>query len=236
MKKVLISLLIILIPLALSCGSTTGSDDKTSGYTVSGKVVDASGAGITNVTVSLANVSLQKQATTNTQGNYTFESIPDGTYSVAPVKEGYIFSPLLRNVTVNGTNVTVANFTGSTDGGAGEATFNLTGTWIYSMSNLTVQGVCPVGSPVTENCTITQTNNSFTLVSSAGSYSGIVSGPEYSGATTPTVVDDEGGVATNYITVTASSETSASGTGSSVYAHPSGDQCVWTYDVNPHKE
>lgn len=231
MKKVLISLLIILIPLALSCGSTTGSDDKTSGYTVSGKVVDASGAGITNVTVSLVNESLQKQATTNAQGNYTFESIPDGTYSVAPVKEGYIFSPLLRNVTVSGTNLTVANFTGSTDGGVGEATFNLTGTWVYSMSNLTVQGVCPVGSPVTEDCTITQTDNSFTLVSSAGSYSGIVSGTDYSGATSLTVVDDEGGTMINYIAFSASSETSASGTGSSVYTHPSGYQCIWTYDI-----
>jgi len=234
MKKVLIPLLVILVPLAFNCSSTTGSDDendKTSGYTVTGKVVDASGAGIINVTVSLASESLQKQATTNAQGNYTFENISNGTYSVAPVKGGYIFSPLLRNVTVNGTNLTVANFTSSTDGGTGEATFNLTGTWVYSMSNLAVQGNCPVGSPITEDCTITQSDNSFTLESSAGSYSGTVSGADYSCATSLTVVDDEGGTAINYITFTTSSETSASGTGSSVYNHPSGSQCIWTYGI-----
>jgi hypothetical protein len=53
--------------------------------------------GIPNVTVSLNPGS---PTTTNTNGNYTFSGLADGTFTVTPTKSNYSFNPVLSNVTV----------------------------------------------------------------------------------------------------------------------------------------
>ncbi len=54
-----------------------------------------------------------KSATTTADGsgNFTFTSIVNGTYTIAPSKTGYAFAPSSKSVTVNGTNVTGVTFT-----------------------------------------------------------------------------------------------------------------------------
>ena len=48
--------------------------------------------------------------TADSSGNYTFNSVLAGTYSVTPTKPGVIFVPGTQNVSVSGSNVTGVNF------------------------------------------------------------------------------------------------------------------------------
>lgn len=66
-------------------------------WTISGRVTDASGAGIPSVTVS-AGSSLN--TTTDANGNYTFTGLTAGTYNISPSRYLYAFSPSSRTVTV----------------------------------------------------------------------------------------------------------------------------------------
>lgn len=47
----------------------------------------------------------------NSNGNYTFTGLSNGTYTVTPAKAGYSFTPENRSVTISGANVTGKNFT-----------------------------------------------------------------------------------------------------------------------------
>ena len=57
----------------------------------------------------------------NSNGNYSFKNIANGTYMLYVGKEGYNFSPDYHAIFVNGSNVTGKNFTGtaSENGGGG---------------------------------------------------------------------------------------------------------------------
>jgi hypothetical protein len=77
-------------------------------YSISGRVIDASGNPIAGVTVSALGSS---SATTGSDGYYTIW-LPAGTYTVIPSKSGYTFSPPSRTVTVP-PNATGVDFTGS---------------------------------------------------------------------------------------------------------------------------
>jgi len=77
-------------------------------YSISGRVIDASGNPIAGVTVSALGSS---SATTRSDGYYTIW-LPAGTYTVVPSKSGYTFSPPSRTVTVP-PNATGVDFTGS---------------------------------------------------------------------------------------------------------------------------
>jgi uncharacterized protein (TIGR03437 family) len=50
-------------------------------------------------------------ASADSSGNYTFAGLANGTYTLAPSKSGYSFTPPNQSVTVNGKNVSAANFT-----------------------------------------------------------------------------------------------------------------------------
>jgi len=92
-------------------------------YTISGKVKTATGADLPGIIVTLSGPS-SKAVTTNSNGNYSFSGFSNGSYTVAPSKFDYLFTPEIRNVTVNGSNVTGRNFT--------ESVPDLTGTWNLS--------------------------------------------------------------------------------------------------------
>mgnify|MGYP000104495190 CR=1 FL=1 len=83
-------------------------------FDISGKITDSNGNAISNVTVALSN---GKTATTNSNGNYRFDNIDSGTYSIAPNRTNYTFTPSSRTVTgprqpLNTTpDVTGQNFT-----------------------------------------------------------------------------------------------------------------------------
>ena len=80
--------------------------------TISGSITPAaSGSG--------ANITLAQNGTTvgttlaDANGNYVFSSVANGTYTVAPAKSGFVFSPATQTVSVVGANATVPAFTAS---------------------------------------------------------------------------------------------------------------------------
>jgi len=78
------------------------------GYTISGRVVDTIGAGISGVIV---RADSSHTATTDTAGNYTLSGLMAGVYTVQPSKNGYAFCPINRRVNIS-SNIANQNFTG----------------------------------------------------------------------------------------------------------------------------
>ena len=52
-----------------------------------------------------------KSATTDANGAYSFSGLPNGSYTIAPSKPGYMFTPASAPVTVNASSVSGLNFT-----------------------------------------------------------------------------------------------------------------------------
>jgi hypothetical protein len=78
-------------------------------FTISGSITPAaSGAGST---VALTqNGTALASSTADANGNYSFASLANGTYTITPTKTGFTFSPTSQSVTVNGANQTAVNF------------------------------------------------------------------------------------------------------------------------------
>jgi hypothetical protein len=79
-------------------------------YTVSGSVEDASGNPLAGVTVTGQN---GETALTNSLGQYTL-SVSGGNASVAPAKQGFMFSPSMLELNLNG-NLAGQDFTALQD-------------------------------------------------------------------------------------------------------------------------
>lgn len=121
--------------LLLGCGggSDGGDDDNNildpnggdgggggSGYTVSGRCLTADGDPIPGVDVGVFNNEKQIVTVTDSNGNFTLEDVPNGSYGLTPSKVDYVFEPEYRVVIVNGKNITSQNFTGTASGGGGD--------------------------------------------------------------------------------------------------------------------
>ena len=144
------------------------------------------------------------------------------------MKKYYFITTLLLVLTLN------AFFAGDLI----SATYDLTGTWNYTLSNNWANGDtgCRPAPDTTGTCEINQTGNTFTLSYTSGvtcnpaescTFEGTVADDVYTCQTTD-IVDEEGGTATSTIEFTASSDRMAAGSGNSVYTHPSGDwECHW---------
>jgi hypothetical protein len=118
------------------------------------------------------------------------------------------------------------------------ATYDLSGTWNYTLSDCwAVGGInCDPGPEASVTCVISQTGDYFVFAFTSGvvcsppescTFTGSVAGNLYTCSTTD-IVDNENGSVTSTIVFTAESETSASGSGTSRYTHPSGLwECNW---------
>ncbi len=84
-------------------------------YSISGTVVGTNGLGIGGITLTLSGAS-SVTATTDTNGNYAFSGLVNGSYTLAPsiAAPGYTFAPQSRTVTIDYANVTGQNFTVTT--------------------------------------------------------------------------------------------------------------------------
>jgi len=89
-------------------------------YTVYGGIVDEGGNGMPDIMVGLAGDNLSLTTITDGQGAFSFSGIPNGTYTIAPGKEGFVFSPPYLKIIVRGNDVTIYNFIGSEAGEGGE--------------------------------------------------------------------------------------------------------------------
>ncbi|MGB9693353.1 MAG: PKD domain-containing protein [Fervidobacterium sp.] len=102
-------------------------------YSISGTVRTYNGYGLSGVTVKAGIYS----ALTNSPGNYTISSLPNGTYSVSPSLRGYTFLPENISVTINGANATGNDFTADrplTSGTAVSGSVSLNQWKYYSIS------------------------------------------------------------------------------------------------------
>lgn len=99
-------------------------------YTISGTV---SGDTKSGVSVKLTGAATNT-ISTDSNGNYSFSGLLNGSYTVKPSKSSYTFSPTSRSVSVSGANKTGEDFTATevitverfTDNGDGTVTDNLT--------------------------------------------------------------------------------------------------------------
>ncbi len=129
----------------------------TSAY-ISGQVA-TNGTGLSGVTVTLSGTSIGT-TTTDSNGNYSFTGLSNGSYTVTPSLTGYTFDPLSRDITITGPNQTDVNFATSAYI-SGQVATNGTG---LSGVTVTLSGTS-TGTSTTDN----NGNYSFTDLSN-GSY------------------------------------------------------------------
>jgi alpha-tubulin suppressor-like RCC1 family protein len=94
--------LLIMTPLA-GCGKVSQS--------ASGQVT-AGGSAFSGVTVTLSGPSVNT-TTTDASGNYSFNDVDEGTYTLTPAFTGYTFTPASRAVYLYGMDAIAFNFDGS---------------------------------------------------------------------------------------------------------------------------
>jgi len=87
-----------------------------SGYSVSGTVTCA-GTAVSGVAVNLTGAAT-KSTITDSNGNYSFLGISNGSYTITPSKADYTFTPTNLSITVTGGNASGQNFAAITKPGA----------------------------------------------------------------------------------------------------------------------
>ncbi|HUN54903.1 MAG TPA: carboxypeptidase-like regulatory domain-containing protein [Smithella sp.] len=105
---------VLIIVLALSaCGKSSdnpGLPTPAPTYSISGSVTQ-DGQALQGVTVTLAlNGTDYSNTITDASGNYTFETLSPGTYTVTPALAGYAYTPSAPSITISSANQT-QNFT-----------------------------------------------------------------------------------------------------------------------------
>jgi hypothetical protein len=122
-------------------------------YTVFGSITPAA-SGVGTV-VTLQNASVNRTATADSNGNFSFASVANGSYTLTPAKSGFTFSPTFQSATVNGSNVTVQAFTATA-----------------ATQNLSISGtVLPANIGVGTTLTLSGSASATTTANSSGGYS-----------------------------------------------------------------
>jgi len=197
-----------------------------------------SGSGGSGATVALSGTA-SATTTADASGNFTFNNLVDGTYTVTPSYSGYTFTPANRSASLNGSNVVGVNFSsvlitysisGTISGaggngatvrlsGAAAATTTASASGTYSFSGL-ANGAYTV-TPSKTGFTFTPSSQSVTVSNGNGTanfgtltfaISGTVSG---TGGNAATVTLSGGATATT--TASASGTYSFSGLGNGAY-------------------
>ncbi len=119
----------------------------------------------------------------------------------------------------------------------------MTGLWDFRTSDYTVTGTCPAGNPASGTLSIFNDNNS-TQTTVLQFLQGITCNPAesciYRGTSQSAISivvsnslsDQSGGYATNTLAITWSSNSTAYGTGASVYNFANGVSCTWNYKIS----
>ena len=118
----------------------------------------------------------------------------------------------------------------------------MTGLWDYRTSDYTVTGTCPTGNPASGTLSIVHDTNGTRTVtlqflegitcnpSESCRYQGTAQDP-ISIVVSNNLQDQSGGYATNTLAIRWSSNSTASGTGASVYNFSNGVSCTWNYKI-----
>ena len=96
-------------------GGSGGTGIGTGSYTVTGRVVDSSGKGISGIKVTIFDEYKEASATTDANGYYTFSNIATGSYGMyCDETDNYAFSPWIGHVDVEGKDASAdENFVGT---------------------------------------------------------------------------------------------------------------------------
>ncbi|HVN72258.1 MAG TPA: carboxypeptidase regulatory-like domain-containing protein [Desulfomonilia bacterium] len=120
--------------------STTGP------HNISGTVTADNGAALYRVTMTLSGTS-SGTVLTDANGDYAFDGLADGNYTVTPSLSGYILNPINKILYVSGSDATGINFTADKNP---TPTYNLSGTVTQSGTGLPGVTITLVGtSPAT---------------------------------------------------------------------------------------
>jgi len=127
---------------------------------ISGTILDSIGAPLAGVAVSNGQ---GKTVWTDAQGEYTFNGLIAGNYTITPSRLGYTFDPVSRQASITNDNVTGVDFTATA------------ASPIYSISGTikTVQGDPLPGVLVSDDhgqTVVTDASGVYTLTNPAGSY------------------------------------------------------------------
>jgi hypothetical protein len=134
-------------------------------HTISGRVIDNLGVGISGATVNLSGAQAST-TTTDSNGNYSFANLTaGGTYSIAPVMKYLTFSPPSSSFFDLGGNWSNINFTGT------RATYALSGVVLDNSGN-PMSGVLLTLGGTRSGTTVTNAsgNYSFTSLPAGGNY------------------------------------------------------------------
>jgi hypothetical protein len=118
-----------LFALLCGCGGGASQGSGSSGtFRLSGTISPQSvGSGTT--------VALSGPTTASTtgdgSGNYAFSGLASGTYAATPSRSGYFFSPSVQSISINGSDVSGIDFTGSQ-----QSTHSVRLNWQASTSNV----------------------------------------------------------------------------------------------------
>jgi len=74
---------------------------------------------------------ISASTTGNSSGNYSFSGLANGTYAVTPSRSGYLFSPSVQSVSIDGSDVSGIDFAASQ-----QSTYSVHLTWQASTSNV----------------------------------------------------------------------------------------------------
>jgi C1A family cysteine protease len=106
-------------------------------WSISGTITDDAGVDpLPDITVRLTENGINREATTDSDGDYQLVNVPDGSYTVTPEGPGYDFEPTQKNVFVDGADVSGVNFLGTAI-----PTYTVSGTITDATSGLGIQDV-----------------------------------------------------------------------------------------------
>jgi hypothetical protein len=93
-------------PVTVAGSNLTGQDfTGTCGSTISGRITSSKGLAVAGATITLSGAK-SATATTNSNGDYSFTDLANGTYTVKVTKSGYYFNPSSKTLSIVGANVT----------------------------------------------------------------------------------------------------------------------------------
>ena len=118
-----------LFALLCGCGGGASQGSGSSGtFRLSGTITPQSAGSGTTVALSGPTA---VSTTGDGSGNYGFSGLASGTYAVTPSRSGYFFSPSVQSISINGSDVSGIDFTGSQ-----QSTHSVQLTWQASTSSV----------------------------------------------------------------------------------------------------
>jgi len=154
MKRILVPILglVFTISLFTACSSDDNSVTPVSKYSISGKVMDGNGNGVSNVSINLSGVVTQS-VVSGTDGTYKFENLEKGDYLLSASSDVYDFIHDSLSVTKLASDISGKDF----------SAIGIYGTWVSEGANV---ALLLAGAPfnVSKITATFNTNGSYTVV------------------------------------------------------------------------